>query len=86
VRDQQDAFLTIKYIALISFDWFAISIGLELTLPPTVKEVVTQMAMTSIPDIPDIQYDLVRESLGNYIIIIIIIIIILGAIPAYCQS
>lgn len=43
---------------------FAISIGFELTLPAAAKQVITQMVMTNVPQIP---YELVQESLSNYI-------------------
>lgn len=43
---------------------FAISIGFELTLPAAVKQVITQMVMMNVPEIP---YELVQESLSNYI-------------------
>lgn len=41
-----------------------ISIGFELTLPPAVKQVIGQMVVTNVPEIP---YELVQESLSSYI-------------------
>lgn len=43
---------------------FAISIGFELTLPAAAKQVITQMVVMNAPQIP---YELVQESLSNYI-------------------
>lgn len=43
---------------------FAISIGFELTLPPAVKQVISQMVVANVPEIP---YELVQESLSSYI-------------------
>jgi hypothetical protein len=43
---------------------FAISIGFELTLPPAVKQVISQMVVMNVPEIP---YELMQESLSNYI-------------------
>ncbi len=46
---------------------FAISVGFELALPPAVKQVIGQMVIMSVPEIP---YDLVHESLSNYILLL----------------
>ena len=49
---------------------FAISIGFELTLPPVVKQAVGQLMIMSVPNIEAMQYDLVQESLGNYVLLL----------------
>ena len=46
---------------------FAISIGFELALPPAVKQVIGQMVVMNVPEIP---YELVHESLTNYILLL----------------
>jgi hypothetical protein len=49
---------------------FAISIGFELTLPPAVKQAVGQLMIMNVPNIEAVQYELVQESLGNYVLLL----------------
>jgi hypothetical protein len=45
---------------------FAISVGIQLTLPPIVEDVIDQL-MTERLMVSDIQYDIVQQALDNYI-------------------
>ena len=46
----------------------AISIGFELTLPPTVKQAIAQAVLEKVPNITEIQTPLPAEPLTNYLL------------------
>jgi hypothetical protein len=46
----------------------AISIGFELTLPPSVKEAIAQAVLERVPNIPEIQTQLPAEPFTNYLL------------------
>ncbi len=46
----------------------AISIGFELTLPPSVKQAIAQAVLEKVPNIPEIQAQLPAEPFTNYLL------------------
>ncbi len=46
----------------------AISIGFELTLPPSVKQAIAQAVLEKVPNIPEIQTQLPAEPFTNYLL------------------
>lgn len=46
----------------------AISIGFELTLPPSVKQAIAQTVLEKVPNIPEIQTQLPAEPFTNYLL------------------
>jgi hypothetical protein len=46
----------------------AISIGFELTLPPSVKEAIAQAVLKKVPNIPEIDAQLPAEPFTNYLL------------------
>ena len=48
---------------------FAISIGIQLTLPPIVNDLVDQIVTDRVA-VPEIQYDIVQRALDNYIVLL----------------
>jgi hypothetical protein len=46
----------------------AISIGFELTLPPSVKQAIAQAALEKVPNIPEIDAQLPAEPFTNYLL------------------
>ncbi len=46
----------------------AISIGFELTLPPSVKQAISQAVLEKVPNIPEIQTQLPAEPFTNYLL------------------
>jgi ABC-type amino acid transport system permease subunit len=48
---------------------FAISIGIQLTLPPVAKDMIDQVMVNQIIA-SEIQYDVVQQALDNYIVLL----------------
>jgi ABC-type amino acid transport system permease subunit len=48
---------------------FAISVGIQLTLPPIVEDVIDQL-MTERMIVSDVQYNIVQQALDNYIFLL----------------
>ncbi len=48
---------------------FAISIGIQLTIPPVVRDVIDQVMVDQMV-ISDVQYDIVQQALENYILLL----------------
>lgn len=48
---------------------FAISIGIQLTIPPVVRDVIDRVVVDQIV-LSDLQYDIVQQALDNYIIVL----------------
>lgn len=48
---------------------FAISIGIQLTIPPVVKDVIDQVVVDQIL-LSDMQYDIVQQAIDNYILVL----------------
>jgi ABC-type amino acid transport system permease subunit len=48
---------------------FAISVGIQLTLPPIVNDLVNQV-VTDRVTVPEIQYDILQKALDNYIVLL----------------
>jgi uncharacterized membrane protein YqgA involved in biofilm formation len=48
---------------------FAISIGIQLTIPPVVRDVIDQVIVDQIV-VADIQYNIVQQALDNYIVLL----------------
>jgi hypothetical protein len=47
---------------------FALSIGIQLTIPPVVRDVIDQVVVDQIV-LSEVQYDIVQQALDNYIIL-----------------
>ena len=45
---------------------FAISVGIQLALPPIVSDLIDQVVIDPVA-VPDIQYDVVQRALDNYV-------------------
>jgi hypothetical protein len=47
---------------------FALSIGIQLTIPPVVRDAIDQVLVDRIV-VSEIQYDIVQQALDNYIVL-----------------
>ena len=60
---------------------FAISIGIQLTIPPVIKDMIDQVMVDQLV-VSDVQYDIVQQALDNYIVLLAAIgamLIMIGA-------
>ena len=68
---------------------FAISIGFGLTIPNTMQEILVQIFTMNTEISPEIQQELVHESLSNYVLILAffsILLIIAGVVFASAKA